>query len=1328
VAPQQPYVGPRPFRREDRGIFFGRDSEAADLACHVVANATVILYSRSGAGKTSLINAKLVELLEADGCDVLPIARVHGPLKDVDADSIRNVYVWHTLQSWLPEEKDAPTLVKLTLRDFLAARKQQVKNRPAQLFTVVVFDQFEELFSAHPSRWKDRKTFFEDIRSCLAADSGLRVLFSMREDRIAELDPYVGLLPEKARTRIRLERLREAAALLAITSPLAGTGRKFAPGVAERLVRNLLEVPVDPRHPEKQSIVEEFVEPVQLQVVCQSLWQHLPAGVTDITCAHLDRWGNVNQALVRFYEMCIKTVAAEVKLKPGVLRRWFETALITPEGTRGIVYRGATESGWIPNAAAELLEQLHIIRSEPRAGATWYELTHDRLIEPIRTANREWIGKRAGAEALRQRLQDAAVRWAQGGRGAEHLLQEVDLVNAERWLKSRAAMDLGYSDKIRSLVDASRAAVDGATRALELTRAEAFAREQASRAEAERARAEEQSRRAESERLRAREMKRGLTLVAVLFLAALAFAVIGWLEQRKAEIQEASAHSRELAAHAVQNLDKDPQLALLLAVNAAQIAHTEQATDALRQAYRADLAARQIAVLGGQKGIVWKAGFTPDGQTLISVGADSAVHLWNTLTWTETKALVGHGGPIDEFDISKAGEYLATEAADGTARIWSLGTGRHVSLPGLGGPFSALAFSPDGTLMVTETSTFDSGNPDSGRWEATLWSTREPVSALVVLRGHTDAITSVAFAPDGQAFVTASEDGTARIWNVKSPSNARVLRGHGAAINSAVFSPDSKVVLTASDDGTVRTWNPSNGRPLSVVTTSGGAAGMATFSPDGRLFAAVNRRRIPRDSLAARNGTRLESTGPVTQAAAPTFVTRVWVTETYEVAADLPGHTDDIYAVRFSRDGKLLASAGADGTSRVWETRSWMARAVLQGHSGPIHSVDFNGDGSRLATASHDGTVRVWDTTPQAVMLTNGALPIVEVAFLRERSQALSVDLQGVATVWDTASGGQHSVKGDPVKVIDAALAPDKDLVALLTAATRPDSKGPRRLIVRTVTSGAIVLETASPASDRLEGSVAISPDGRFLAATNGSARRLFDRLLPTIPGAGQPAGLVWIWSVAARQVLHTMSSPQLINDAHFSPEGERVLTSSEGGEARITNVRTGATVGAIRGQGGPIRKGVFNGTGTSFAIANLDGTVEVWDVEPTPWRRAVVLKGHTGSVFDMMFDDAGKFLVTASFDNTVRVWDVATGQQLVQVSSGVSNRFLAVAMRGDGKFILTTDTSAAAAIIACAQCSSGIELLPLAKERVRRDFTPEERHLYLHENVSDSAGQPASR
>ncbi|HET6855105.1 MAG TPA: hypothetical protein VFH46_22580 [Pyrinomonadaceae bacterium] len=392
------YVGPRPYEESNASIFFGREREARDLLSLVIANQLLLIYAPSGAGKTSLINARLVPMLgrvkdpglaeqlgPGKGFEVLPIARVSGLVPEtVDLDAIpnSNIFVFNTLVSWRKKDAGTPTaqerkqaereLIGKRLCDYLeetrpvaapTVEEDEEEGEPLSP-RVVIFDQFEEIFTRHFERWQDREGFFEQImdalkggpftlrrcdirrpaalisrilrgansvcvalrerlangvdrvlkddskkvderlellvselntmlkgeslydaatfagvnlreetaqalqqkrrsRSFLASnralledafpdeiyrrapgDRALRVVFSMREDYIAELDPYTHLLPDRLGTRYRLDRLRRDAALAAVKNPLQFTHVSFAPGVAERLVDSLLQTPV----------------------------------------------------------------------------------------------------------------------------------------------------------------------------------------------------------------------------------------------------------------------------------------------------------------------------------------------------------------------------------------------------------------------------------------------------------------------------------------------------------------------------------------------------------------------------------------------------------------------------------------------------------------------------------------------------------------------------------------------------------------------------------------------------------------------------------------------------------------------------------------------------------------------------------------------------------------------------------------------------------------------------------------------------------------------------------------------------------------------------
>ncbi|MFN0086734.1 MAG: hypothetical protein ACKVX9_15195 [Blastocatellia bacterium] len=532
-----PYVGPRPFEQNDRGLFFGRDAEINELLSLVISHRAVLFYAESGAGKSSLINAGLIPELEKEGFEILPIVRVQGLLKETDPGTIDNLYVFNSilcLYGDLKERADHDHLKRKTLAAFLSEIERGAGRAGEKRARILIFDQFEELFTFYPERWNDRPGFFEQVSEAIEDDPLLRVIFTMREDYIAQLDPHVSSLPQNLRTRFRLERLREDAALEAVTRPLKGTNRAFAPGVDRKLVRELTEVRVETEGGKTTVVQGEFVEPVQLQVVCQTLWRALPPETITITEEDLKKFGDVDNALSKFYERAIKETVSTAGVREGELRRWFEQKLLTPSGTRSTVYRGQNETAGLSNAAVAELENMHIIRGERRGGAAWYELTHDRFIEPILQSNRRWLSERQSAEDTRQKLERQAAEWAERGRAGDSLLDEIGLRDARNWLASPEAGDLSLSETLLAFVEASRAALDGAEHEREVARAKEAA--------------EEQRRIAELERRRATQLKLAMGLTVILALVAGAFAWKAKQAEREARIAEAEAREEKLEA------------------------------------------------------------------------------------------------------------------------------------------------------------------------------------------------------------------------------------------------------------------------------------------------------------------------------------------------------------------------------------------------------------------------------------------------------------------------------------------------------------------------------------------------------------------------------------------------------------------------------------------------------------------------------------------------------------------------------------------------------------------------------------------------------------
>lgn len=416
-----PYVGPRPFEREDSDRFFGRRRDGRRLRNKVLSHSVVLFYAQSGCGKTSLLNAYLLPEMEEEGFRILPVARVRRVLpQGVEIEEVENIYAFNTRCYWNASDNVEATEAATLLQGM--REQMPTRDDDEELPCLIVLDQFEELFTSYPGCWEQREDFFSQLDDILVAYPTTRMVLSIREDYLAHLDPYTKGLAGGNWSRVRLEALGRDQAVEAITKPLGGTGRRFASGVAERLVEDLAAVQTRDEHGRTKTIVGQFVEPVQLQVICQNLWESIGADLEEIGEQHLGAFGDVDQALRVFYENAISRACRDPDLH-GVLRSWVETQLITSADTRGMVMEGATESSEVSDDVLMELLDTHLIRGEWRHGARWFELTHDRFIRPIQESNL----------AFREQFQQERAETA-----------ELKAENARRLGESNAAL-LGFS-------------------------------------------------------------------------------------------------------------------------------------------------------------------------------------------------------------------------------------------------------------------------------------------------------------------------------------------------------------------------------------------------------------------------------------------------------------------------------------------------------------------------------------------------------------------------------------------------------------------------------------------------------------------------------------------------------------------------------------------------------------------------------------------------------------------------------------------------------------------------------------------------------------------
>ena len=658
------------------------------------------------------------------------------------------------------------------------------------------------------------------------------------------------------------------------------------------------------------------------------------------------------------------------------------------------------------------------------------------------------------------------------------------------------------------------------------------------------------------------------------------------------------------------------------------------------------------------RALVWSLAYSPDGRRLAIGqqgidGQPSALRVWDVAAKQDVFCTV-RPSAYRCVAFSPDGKKLAAGTFDCAVELYRI-EGDVARLDGfwkdLGEPINALGFQRN-----------ERGDLVAGNWAGRLLFFHTPQLEGVQL--DCGKIFTMAFSPDGSTLAVAGESATIQLYDIESARKLATLKGHENSVESLDFSPDGKHLASASWDKTFRVWEVASGREERRFAHSTHERLAVRFSPDGKMLACSDGQREMR---------HFEPIADIS--------VQLWDWKERTLLHTLRGHTNCVYTLAFSPDGKTLASGSMDQTVKLWDTATGQLReTIVPGETGTalqVGTVSINrylanlvAEMSQAAppTAAVPSTAAV---APTAAVLPTPAVPPTAAAPLTPGSRLAQPEVmfpQGDKEAWAAAyspdgkvlitsgSGGtllrwvlhmapqSGSLESFEVERLPKSGTKPGSSYGVSAIAFAPDGK---RFATADWDHTVSLWDAEGNALAILKGhsdgvrSVAFSPDGKLLAS-------------------GSWDKTVKIWNVASQQVVHRLPpQPEPVNAVAFSPDG-KLLAIGTGdwrtenpGEVELFDPATGKHVSNAWHSPREVKALAFSPDGKRLAIAHAaprteprGGAVAVVGVGYTrrTWRAPDLSHGTTS----VAFSPDGKILSAGLWNGRIRLWDATTLHPLV--------------------------------------------------------------------------------
>ena len=347
---------------------------------------------------------------------------------------------------------------------------------------------------------------------------------------------------------------------------------------------------------------------------------------------------------------------------------------------------------------------------------------------------------------------------------------------------------------------------------------------------------------------------------------------------------------------------------------------------------------RELQIFKGHNDAVRSVSFNPDDQSLISASLDCTIRHWQ-IHGREQQTLHGHSAAVRTVAVSPDGQMIVSGSLDDQIKIWDLHGNLLETIVG-DHDILSVKFSPDGKQLLV-------GSGDS---VISLWTIhdsnnshnhhkigdRQPIQKF---SGHSTAVWTVDFSPNGQKLVSGSSDKLVKLWQLDGTELA-TMQGHKSTVWTVHFSPDGQAIASGSGDDTIKLWSI-DGTELQTLRGHSGAVWSVCFSPDGRSL--------------------LSGSGDSTL--------KLWNLEG-QLLQTFRGHEAGIWAVSFSPDGRSIISASGDNTIKLWSLDGKELQTLKCLDNTPL-SLCFRPDGRGFVSGHGNNTVGLWNLN-LAKLITQG--------------------------------------------------------------------------------------------------------------------------------------------------------------------------------------------------------------------------------------------------------------------------------------------------------------------------------------------------------------------